>query len=414
MATVVPVHAGTLRRVTAASPFFADWSASRFRALEPASRLVTAADGEVVLARDALDPFAYFLLEGELELASSEHQARVLREGDLDAGYPLAHLRPSRYDVTARSRTTLLRIERAALMKTSASKARFRIGEESAGTWREHPLVADFLAALDTGRVQMPTMPSIAMKIRRAVADERFGLSDLATIVSADPAISFGLIKVANSAIFRGDSPFDSVKSAIARIGAARTQNLVTSLALRGLFVADQPHIAARLKQVWQHSVEIAALTAVLARLSPPLESDVALIAGLLHEIGSIPILKAAADYLDLESTPGILDEILTNLGAEVSGRILSEWSFSAAFAEAALHSRDWYHEAADAATYCDLTIVAHLHALVRRREFEKLPRIDETPAFGKLALGNLSPQLSLLVLEESKSHIKELRALLA
>ena len=413
MSTVVPVHAGTLRRITAGMPFFAPWSASRFRAMERASRLITADDGETVLAREALDPFAYFLLDGEVSL-QSDRDARVLRKGDLDAGYPLAHLRPSRYRVTARSRTTLLRIERAPLQKTSAAKARFALREESTGTWREHPFVADFVAGLDAGRVELPTMPAIALKIRRAVADERFGVADLATIVSADPAIAFGLIKVANSALFRGDSPFDSVRSAIGRIGVTRTQNLVTSLALRGLFAAEQPHIATRLKQVWQHSVEIAALTAVLARLSPPLAADVALMVGLLHEIGTIPLLKAAADYLDLEDTPGILDEILTNLGPVVSGRILSEWAFAPAFADAANHSRDWFHESETSATYCDLTIVAHLHALVRRREFERLPRIDETPAFGKLALGQLSPQLSLLVLEESKAHIRELRALLA
>jgi hypothetical protein len=66
-----------------------------------------------------------------------------------------------------------------------------------------------------------------------------------------------------------------------------------------------------------------------------------------------------------------------------------------------------------DAAPGIAAVIVARLHALVRRRELERLPRIDETPAFRKLALGNLSPQLSLLVLDESRCHIQDVRAAL-
>lgn len=59
-------------------------------------------------------------------------------------------------------------------------------------------------------------------------------------------------------------------------------------------------------------------------------------------------------------------------------------------------------------------TEIAHLHSLVRKRAFHRLSRIDEIPAFHKLAAGLLSPQLSLLVLDEAKSQIQELRSLLA
>ena len=43
----------------------------------------------------------------------------------------------------------------------------------------------------------------------------------------------------------------------------------------------------------------------------------------------------------------------------------------------------------------------------------KRLPRIDETPAFQKLALGQLSPKLSLVVLDQAKAQIAELRSLL-
>jgi len=67
-----------------------------------------------------------------------------------------------------------------------------------------------------------------------------------------------------------------------------------------------------------------------------------------------------------------------------------------------------------DRAGLVDLVQVAHLHALVRHGDLARLPRIDEMPAFRKLALGNLSPQLSLRVLDESGVQVQELRSLLA
>jgi hypothetical protein len=57
---------------------------------------------------------------------------------------------------------------------------------------------------------------------------------------------------------------------------------------------------------------------------------------------------------------------------------------------------------------------IAHLHGLVQQRSELQLPRIDEIPAFHKLALGQLTPHLSLQVLEEARQQIDELKSLLA
>jgi HD-like signal output (HDOD) protein len=151
----------------------------------------------------------------------------------------------------------------------------------------------------------------------------------------------------------------------------------------------------------------------VLARLSPGIAADRALLAGLLHDVGKVALLKTAAEYPDLERTPGIVDEVLESIGPRASSAVLTEWGLPEDFRIAALYASNWYHDAHDSPMLVDLLIVAHLHALVRKRELERLPRIDETPAFRKLALGILSPQLSLLVLDESRSQIQELRSAL-
>jgi HD-like signal output (HDOD) protein len=415
-ATLVPVRVGTLLRVAAPLAFYRNWDTDDFRAIEPHTALLDLDANDDVLTVGQVDPYDYFLIEGELNLAAEGGSERRLKAGELDAGFPVAHLRPSRYRVRTQTPCRLLRVEQSRVKQPARRRrARFKIEERAVdGSFREHQLVDDFMGELAAGRVQLPSLPSIAVKIRRAVAAEDFDMGKLATIIGADPAIAARLIKIANSATFRGESPCDSLRTALVRLGVDRTQNIVVSLAMRGLYQADQPHIRERMLKSWRHAVEIAATAAVLARLSPGLAEDRAMLVGLLHEIGAVPLLQMAGDYLDLEDTPGVIDEIVGALTPEVSSTILTRWQFHERFAEAAMAASNWYHDAQPEASYTDLIVIAHLHALVRHREFEKLPRIDETPAFGKLAVGVLSPQLSLLVLDEARGKIQELRTLLA
>jgi len=264
------------------------------------------------------------------------------------------------------------------------------------------------------GGLAIPPMPGIAVKIRRALEKDDYSMAGIAAIISADPAIAGRLTRVANSAIFGGQSACQSVQDALVRLGIQRAQNIVLTLATRDLFVAKAPHLKDRMLKRWRHAIDIAALCAVLAKMTPGLDGDRALLLGLLHEIGGLPVIREAEAFPDLADTPGVLDEILSGLGPEISVAVLEQWGFQEDFRQAAESQSNWYLDHEGPADYADVLVVAHLHALVKDRAFHRLPRLDETPAFQKLALGLLSPQLSLLVLDEAKTHIQELKGLLS
>lgn len=414
---VNPVRVGTLRRLTTAHPFFAGWNAERLKSVEAFCRVVDAPAAGTLLELGAMDPHAYFLVAGELKLEDSDGTIRCLRAGELDAGFPVAHLRPSRYRVQAGAGSRLLRIEGSQLKRYAPRRGtvRFLVEEASVGgSWREHPLVVTLIRQMREGNLQIPTMPGIALRIRRALAKENSDMAAVAAIVGADPGIAGRLIRVSNSSAFGGQSPCETVQAALVRLGVQRAQNLVLVLATRDLFKAEAPHLRERMLKSWRHAIDIAALAAVLARITPGLDSDRGLLVGLLHEIGALPILRLAADFPDLADTPQVLDEVLAGLTPEVSASVLEHWGMQDAFREAALNQGNWFRDHEGPADYADVLLVAHLHLLVRDRSFHRLPRIDETPAFGKLAVGMLSPQLSLEVLDEARTQVQELKALLA
>ena len=408
---------GTLRRLTSDHPYFFGWSVQQLKAIEAFSQIVEAPSSIQIMALADLSPYEYFLLDGAVSLQPEGGEQRTVKTGDLDAGFPLAHLRPSQYRLTALPGAKLVRVESSKLKQQQVQRrqARFRVSDDVvAGSWRGHGLVTRLIKQMRGGGLAIPPMPGIAVKIRRALEKDDYSMAGIAAIISADPAIAGRLIRVANSAIFGGQSACQTVQDALVRLGIARSQNIVMTLATKDLFVAKAPHLKERMLKRWRHAIDIAALCAVLAKMTPGLDGDRALLLGLLHEIGGLPVIREAEGFPELADTPGVLDEILSGLVPEISGVVLEQWGFQEDFREASQNQSNWYLDHEGPADYTDVLIVAHLHALVKDRTFHRLPRLDETPAFAKLALGLLSPQLSLLVLDEAKTHIHELKGLLS
>jgi len=62
-----------------------------------------------------LNPHEYFLVEGQVTLQPESGEQRTVKAGDLDAGFPLAHLRPSQYQLTALPGAKLVRVESSKL-----------------------------------------------------------------------------------------------------------------------------------------------------------------------------------------------------------------------------------------------------------------------------------------------------------
>lgn len=415
-ASVVPVHLGTLRRLTLPLPYFSDWSVPQLKAIEPACRVVMATAPTPLLQRNGLEPFAYFLLRGEAQLQEADGEPRLLRAGETDAGFPLTRQRTRSLQLIALPGAELLRIETSKLRSHQVSRKPVRYCTADEGSdlpWRQHPLVTQLIRQAQEGTLTLPAIPGIALRVQRALTKPNTRTDDIVAVINADPAIAARLLKVANSAVFRVQTPCETVKTALLRLGMDTVRSLVTGLLARDLFVARHATLKTLMLQRWRHAIDIATLCTVLARLTPGLQPERAMLVGLLHEIGALPIIRMAENHTDLLTNPITLNDILTHLTPELSATVLEGWGFEAEFISAVQHQQQWFRDHDGTADYTDVLLIAHLHALVHERTQRKLPRIDEVPAFHKLALGQLSPDLSLAVVEEARQQIDELKSLL-
>lgn len=275
---------------------------------------------------------------------------------------------------------------------------------------QQDQLYNSILADLDTGKLLLPTLPEVALKVREVVNNQDVTAAQLADIIVTDAALSARLLKVANSALYRGRVPVESVQTAVSRLGLQMVRNLVTSLVMEQMFKPTSRILEKRMRQLWEHSTEVAAISQVIASKQPSIKTDEAMLAGLIHNIGVLPILMRA------ESTPGLieddarLDQLIENLYPRIGGAILKNWQFPEnLITVAAEHANLNRNSGADGPDLCDVVQVANLQSYFDT-EYALDPQTrHKVLAFEKLGIDT---GISVVELDENSEEYQEALAL--
>jgi hypothetical protein len=92
----------------------------------------------------------------------------------------------------------------------------------------------------------------------------------------------------------------------------------------------------------------------------------------------------------------------------------LQQWNLEGAFQEVVRNAGNWHRVGTAIPDNIDVVLLARLHALIGTPEQAGLPRIDQVPAFAKLARGELTPRHSLAMLEAAAADVQEVRSLIS
>ncbi|HLP98204.1 MAG TPA: HDOD domain-containing protein [Sideroxyarcus sp.] len=239
--------------------------------------------------------------------------------------------------------------------------------------------VADQLSlAIQRNELVLPAMPAWAAKVQRMLDDFNVSAAQIVTAVSGDPAFVAQLIKTANSAAYAGKPKVDNVNAAVTRLGYKMLRNLIVSVSMAKISIIRNPALKKYLDEFWEHSREVAATSHVLAKSQKHLNPDQAMLAGLIHDIGRLPLLLYV-EQKNLDVDGVVMDIIIRRCGAVVSEQLLKIWEFPDELVEIPLAHEDIHRETGDArASYADVVTIANMltRATAKVVEWDKVTAV--------------------------------------
>ena len=372
------------------------------------------------LAMKILGFFA--LLRAASVLSRGDGRSHLIEAGSKAASRPIAQLKPRKYTALSMTRIRYVRIDAGEFgdfQNTTMGKT-YTVEElhEDPMDETDPSIVVEtrprsHQECLRDQELNLPSLPAVALETMRLIDKNDVEVLDVARIVTNDPAIAAKLIKAANSPIYYGKSKVETCLRAVLRLGLRTTRHLVLAFALREVFDTRSKELSARMEALWQHSAEVAAISCILAKELGTFDPAEAQLAGLLHDIGVVPILSYADRHPTLAADSLMLDQLIDQLSSEVGQRLLEDWNFPSQFVTVAKSAEDWWRDIRRQPELVDLVMVAQLLSFLGRRPIGEFPPLTKLPCFEKLAQGRLDPPTVLCLMGEAESQIRELQGLL-
>lgn len=269
-------------------------------------------------------------------------------------------------------------------------------------------LKQDITAAIESDKLVLPTLPEAALQVREIAESEDSSIQDLVKVISTDTALSARLIRVCNSPLFRGARQIENLTMAVSRLGMAYTSNLAMGLAMEQMFQATSDMIDKRLRATWQTSTEVAGICHVLAQHYTKLKADQATLAGLVHLIGVLPILRYVEDN-DTQISSIMLDKVIDELHADIGVKILKKWDFPAELQQVPVDFTD-FKRVVPKADYADLVMIANLQLVAGTEHPFTEVDWNTIPAFDRLGL---DPNIDMSQEEDLNAEMEAAMALL-
>ncbi len=244
----------------------------------------------------------------------------------------------------------------------------------------------ELLEAIENDELVLPTLPEVALRVREAAEDPNISIPALSKVIGNDAALTARLIKVVNSPLLRTNKEITDLNMAISRLGINYTANLATGLAMEQMFQATSDVIDSKMRDVWNRSTEIAGICHVLCRHFTRLQPDQATLAGLVHQIGILPILTYAEASEALLKDSISLNHIIDRIHPVLGERILRAWDFPEQISAIPANYLDFGRQS-KSVDYIDIVQVATLQIYADTQH--PLAEVDWTTvdAFSKLGL---------------------------
>ncbi len=135
---------------------------------------------------------------------------------------------------------------------------------------------------LVNGVKDIQAMPSVIVKALNVMKKPTASMKELGDIVMFDQSLTIKILALVNSAYYGFSQQISSINIALSLLGMVKVKNIIVAVAMKPM-MSNQGD-----KELWKHSMRVAAGCEYLANLTKVMDSDEAFIAGFVHDVGKM------------------------------------------------------------------------------------------------------------------------------
>ena len=130
-------------------------------------------------------------------------------------------------------------------------------------------------------------MPSVIVKALNIMKKPTASMKELGDIVMFDQSLTIKILALVNSAYYGFSQQISSINIALSLLGMVKVKNIIVAVAMKPMMSNAGD------KELWKHSMRVAAGCEYLAKLTKIMDEDEAFIAGFVHDVGKIVLHMA-------------------------------------------------------------------------------------------------------------------------
>lgn len=185
---------------------------------------------------------------------------------------------------------------------------------------------------IESSDMTLPVFSANAMRVQQELVKKEPVFKVIEQIISSDQSLSTQVLKMANSAFYKGLAEIKTIQAAIVRLGMEEIGRITLLAASRNQFRSSDKLLNLIMKQLWQHSVGCAIGANWLSkRCKLDTLAGHAFFAGLLHDVGKLFVLLVLDQIKrtdkSIKITEALVFEAMNSLHTEQGYNLMQQWN---------------------------------------------------------------------------------------
>ena len=190
-----------------------------------------------------------------------------------------------------------------------------------------------FKSYLASKKAVLPAFDATGLKIQQEASKAEPDTNAIEKMITCDPSLTSHVLRIANSAYYKGINQVSTVRAAIIRLGSREVANIAILVTQKRPFQSKDPYINKMMQNLWRHSVGCAVSAQWIANRSGlTAKAQEAFTAGLLHDIGKLLILTTTDEIKrtgTIKQNPSgdLIEEVMENYHTVYGYALLRTWN---------------------------------------------------------------------------------------